>query len=310
MKRSLMLLWSLMMLGAFPVPAAELVFSLGEVAVTYPELLREIAKQQAKKPSPTPMTEEQLRSLAVGVIKRKLMAREAEGRGLDKVPVIADEIATARETVLASILIHDDRSRIKVPDMEQAARDYYDTHPDQYTSEEMIVASHILFKLSCNCVNCDCVAERAAKRAKAEEVKARLKQGEKFSQLAREYSEDEKTAKAGGSLGVSMKRSELVPAFANVAFALQLGEVSDIVTTGYGYHLIRLDEKIPGKKNTYEEVRSRLLAKYRNEYLASQVAEVEHGYQQQAESGQWNEEVLKRLRAEVQGEAKATPLQR
>jgi len=310
MKQSAILLSFLMMLGAVPVIAAEVVFSVGEVVVTYPELLREIAKQQTKKPNPTPLTEEQFRSLAVGVMKRKLMAREAEDRGLDKVPVIVDEITTARETVLANILIHDDRSRIKVPDMEQAARDYYDTHLDQYTSEEMIVASHILFKLSCNCVNCDCVAERAEKRAKAEEVKARLKQGEKFSQLAREYSEDEKTAKAGGSFGVSVKRSELVPAFANVAFALQPGEISDIVTTGYGYHLIRLDEKIPGKKSTYEEVRPRLLAKFRNEYLTGQVAEADQRYQQQAENGQWNEEMLKRLRAEVHGEGKALPLQK
>ncbi|MFT5366988.1 MAG: peptidyl-prolyl cis-trans isomerase SurA [Candidatus Latescibacterota bacterium] len=78
-------------------------------------------------------------------------------------------------------------------------------------------------------------------RKQAEELMARVKAGEDFAALAREYSEDPGSGSQGGDLGF-FSRGTMVPEFEEAAFALKPGEVSDLVQTKYGFHIIRTDE--------------------------------------------------------------------
>ena len=85
---------------------------------------------------------------------------------------------------------------------------------------------------------------RAQARATIEQIRAELKAGADFATLAKQYSQDPGSAKAGGDLGF-VPKGQLIPSFENAAYALGEGKISDIVETRYGYHLIQLLSKEP-----------------------------------------------------------------
>jgi len=95
--------------------------------------------------------------------------------------------------------------------------------------------------------------EKKAKRKIAEEVLKKAKAGEDFAKLAKQYSDDPGSKDKGGEY--TFGRGEMVKEFENAAFALKTNEISDIVTTVFGYHIIKLDESFPAKKHELAEVK-------------------------------------------------------
>jgi parvulin-like peptidyl-prolyl isomerase len=98
---------------------------------------------------------------------------------------------------------------------------------------------------------------KAALRAKAEGLLKRVKGGEDFAAIARASSEDPGSAPQGGELPPFGKGS-MVPPFEAAAFALPAGGVSDIVESQFGFHIIKLHEKLPEEKAPFESVKARL----------------------------------------------------
>src|SRR5262249_30592670 len=98
--------------------------------------------------------------------------------------------------------------------------------------EENVEASHILFKV-------DDPAKEAEVKAKAEAVLKRAKAGEDFAELARKNSEDTVSAAQGGSLG-TFGRGRMVKEFEDVAFSLKPGEISGLVRSQFGFHIIKV----------------------------------------------------------------------
>ncbi len=92
-----------------------------------------------------------------------------------------------------------------------------------------------------NAINSDAKLNAQAK-SEAEQVLAKVKAGGDFAALAKQYSQDTGSASNGGDLGF-IKKSDVVPEFGNAAFALQPGQVSDLVKSQYGYHIIKVVEK-------------------------------------------------------------------
>jgi len=132
---------------------------------------------------------------------------------------------------------------------------YYDEHrDDRFTAPEEIRARHILIKLPPGADE----KARAAARTKADDVLAKVKKGADFAKLAQEVSEDPGSASKGGDLGL-FARGHMVPAFDAAAFALEPGTVSDVVETPFGFHVIKVEEKLPGGPKPLEAVRDEIV---------------------------------------------------
>ena len=101
--------------------------------------------------------------------------------------------------------------------------------------------------------------KKAEAKAKAEEVLKKAKAGEDFAKLAKEYSDDTSNAESGGELG-AFTYNQMVEEFSKAAFALDKGEISDIVETSYGYHIIKVTDKAVTYDAVKDDVKSALLS--------------------------------------------------
>jgi len=139
---------------------------------------------------------------------------------------------------------------------EKESRNYYDSHPEAFSQPEQIRARHILILVP------DGADEKADKEAlkKIKEVQKKLQSGGDFEALANEYSEGP-SAKQGGDLGF-FQHGQMVKPFEIAAFALQPGEVSPIVKTQYGYHLIEVTDRRTGVTVPYKQMKNQI-----DEYL-------------------------------------------
>jgi len=135
---------------------------------------------------------------------------------------------------------------------------YYNQHRDEYRTAEQAKVSHILIKTPLpgpdGKVDEKGVAE-AQKRA--EDLLKQLKSGAKFEDLATKYSEDPGSAKQGGSLGW-IGKGRTVPEFEKVAFTLPKGQISDLVKSSYGFHIIRVDDRQDAHMKTLDEVKDQI----------------------------------------------------
>jgi peptidyl-prolyl cis-trans isomerase C len=142
---------------------------------------------------------------------------------------------------------------------EEEARKFYDQNPDKFTKPESVKASHILLGVD-EKASAD---EKKAAREKAEKLRKELAGGADFAALAKGNSTCP-SSQQGGDLGYFSK-GQMVPAFEKAAFALKPGEISDVVETQFGYHIIKLTDKKAAEKVEFKEARPRI-----EEYLKSQ----------------------------------------
>ncbi|WP_373497939.1 SurA N-terminal domain-containing protein [Desulfococcus sp.] len=135
---------------------------------------------------------------------------------------------------------------------DEAVKDYFDTHPDEFKVPKTVKARHILFKLENNS-SPEVVEE---KRKKAEEVLALAKAGQDFAELARTYSEGP-SKDLGGDLG-TFKKETMVEPFADKAFSMNAGEISEPVRTQFGWHIIKVEAVNEASEKTLDEVREEI----------------------------------------------------
>ncbi len=137
-------------------------------------------------------------------------------------------------------------------------RAYYDQHRDQYRVPEQVKVSHILIKTPLPGPDGK-VDEKGVAEAqhRAEDLLNQLKGGAKLEDLAKKYSEDPGSAKQGGSLGW-IGRGQTVPEFEKTAFSLPKGQISDLVKSSYGFHIIRVDDKQEAHAKTLDEVKAEI----------------------------------------------------
>ncbi len=130
---------------------------------------------------------------------------------------------------------------------------FYQQNPDKFQQPERVRASHILIRTE---ENADAKAKEAAK-AKAADLLKQVKAGKDFAELAKQHSQDPGSATKGGDLGF-FQQGQMVGAFERTAFALKPGEVSDIVETPFGFHIIKMAEKQTARTVPIDEVKPQI----------------------------------------------------
>jgi len=132
---------------------------------------------------------------------------------------------------------------------------YYNQHLSDYKVDDQVKVRHILIKVD---PNADAKADAAAKQ-KAEDILKQLRSGGNFEELAKKYSDDPGSKDQGGELGF-IKHGVTVPEFEKAAFALQPGQISDLVRTKFGYHIIQTEEKQTAHTRPLDEVKPTILS--------------------------------------------------
>jgi peptidyl-prolyl cis-trans isomerase C len=132
------------------------------------------------------------------------------------------------------------------------AKEFYEKNPDKFKQPEQVRASHILIRVD---ENADAAAKQKA-LAKIQALLKRAKAGEDFAALAKQNSQDGSAAQ-GGDLNY-FGRGQMVPAFDEAAFKLKPGEISDVVTTQFGYHIIKVTDHKDASTVPLEQVSDRV----------------------------------------------------
>ena len=173
------------------------------------------------------------------------------------------KIPEKRKIRYALIDIDAIRAKINVPnsDVERA----YNNNIEQYSTPEQVRASHILLKTDGK--------DDAAVKAKAEDILKQAKSGADFAELAKKYSEDEGSAKNGGDLDY-FGRGRMVPEFDQAVFAMAPGQISDLVKTQYGYHIIKLVDKKNATTRPLQDVRQQIVDQLAYEKAQTQASDL------------------------------------
>ncbi len=180
-----------------------------------------------------------------------------------KLSETAIRLQFTQERAIQQLIDKEFGQKVGVGDKEVKA--YYDQYPSFFKKPEQVQARHILIKVDPQADP----AEKAEARKKLEKVQQKLRKGEDFAELAQAFSQCPSSAD-GGNLG-SFERGQMVKPFEEAAFALKPGEVSDIVETRFGYHLIEVIDKQPETTIPYKDVKDRLGQYVRQEKIQKEV---------------------------------------
>ncbi len=158
------------------------------------------------------------------------------------------------------------KAKITVTDKE--VEEYFATNKEMYDEEEQVKVSHILVD----------------NEKQAQEIRQKLLEGQDFAELAKEYSLDDQNKDSGGDLGM-VSRGQMVEEFEAAAFALPVGEISSPIETSFGFHIIKVTEKVPAKTATLEKNKEEIHNTLLNQKM-------------EAEYSTWLEEMLKKHKVE------------
>jgi peptidyl-prolyl cis-trans isomerase C len=196
-------------------------------------------------------------SLLRQIVQTMVISDIAKKQGFDNKPDVKKQLELFADNFLVNEFLRREVAQ-KATVSEDDIKTYYDGHKDEFKTSDMIRARHILIKVAPQSSE----EEKKKAKEKAEGILKKIKDEEDFAGLANNYSDDASSKLTGGDLGF-FPRGKMVKPFEDAAFALKPGEVSGIVETQFGYHIIKLEEKkaasIEPLENVKERIRQKLL---------------------------------------------------
>jgi len=173
------------------------------------------------------------------MIMRELALQQAVKEGLDKGVEYEQRLSYLKKSLIIELYMKKKfETEVQISDAE--LKNFYDQNIEKFKTGEQIRASHILVK----------------SEEEANDILAKIKAGGNFEELAKENSADS-SASNGGDLGW-FGRNSMVPAFEKAAFALKDGQISNVVKTDFGYHIIKLTGKRPAGARSFDEVKDQI----------------------------------------------------
>ena len=201
------------------------------------------------------------------IMDQKIIARAARKADFDKKPPIKDQLQYLVDDCLSSSYLMDVvLSRIAVS--EEDVKQYYKANEQKFFIPEQVKARHILIKVPFGTTG----EARKKGREKAEAMIEWLKRGESFERLAEKNSEDPDSAKKGGDLGY-FARGRMPKPFEEAAFSLKPGQISGIVETDFGYHVISVEDRREARTRLFEEVKDSIGKQLTDELTKSKLEE-------------------------------------
>ena len=155
------------------------------------------------------------------------------------------------------------------PVSDEESKKFYNDNPDEFKQAAQARASHIMMIVDSSTDQ----AKKDEAKKKMEDVLKRLKAGEDFAALAKEVSQDTYTKDNGGDLDYFSK-GQMVQAFEDAAFALKPGEISNIVETSYGYHIIKLTDKKDETTISYNDSKENIMSYLQNNKVNKYVTDL------------------------------------
>jgi peptidyl-prolyl cis-trans isomerase C len=251
---------------AAAAPASE---DAGEVVATYGGkrlTTGRITKEMERLPAPSRAylaAPDRKKQFVENMILNDLLYDQGQKLGYDKDEEIDRQVNDLRRRLVIQRLVREYQKTPEVTD--EQAKQYYDQNQSLYSSTQ-IRASHILVK------------DEATARDILDQVK---RDPGKFADLAKDKSIDKTSAIKGGDLG-TFGQGRMVPEFERAAFALKQGEISDVVKTQYGYHVIMITERKEGEARPFDQVKDQIKATLRNKTLQEQQESRYNDLKQQA----------------------------
>ena len=216
--------------------------------------------------------EEQLNSL-----RTQFGDEEGYAAALEQIGISDGELRTelGRQLAIQEMIDKDITPATTVS--EQESTDFYENNPAFFFSPEQVRASHILILVSPDAGE----EEKSEARSRITEIRKRIVAGEDFAELAGQFSEDN-SGMNGGDLGF-FQREQMVKPFADAAFSLQIGELSEVVTTQYGFHLIRVTDRKAESVVPFEQVQLKIFEYLQREKVMVTIEELAAQLRSQAE---------------------------
>lgn len=232
------------------------------------DLERLVAAQPAEIRKRLQDDPEQRVNLVRQLMTQKAVAARARKEGFDRKPDFKEQLGH----VIDDFMTREYLTRVVVASVtvpEDDLKKYYKENESKFLIPEQVKIRHIFVEAPKD------MKEEEKRKAlqKIEALQQRLKKGEDFAKVAQDASEDAESAKRGGELGTISPGGTSAEEFEKAAFALKAGEVSDVVTTPYGYHIIKVDERKEKRTATLEEARDYILKKLQNEYETKKMQE-------------------------------------
>ena len=220
------------------------------------KLIEEKLIDQEVKKAGIKATSKEVEGAVEEIRKRNAVAQEDLERALANEGLTVEGFKKQIEKKLQQTKLLQRAVKVEPKVGEKELRDFYQKNIDRYRTRESFRPSHILFIIPKEATP-EVVLEI---RRKCQKVLERIKKGEDFGEMALLYSEDA-SRKDRGDLGF-FRKGELLPAFEKEALRLQVGEVSGIVRTDFGFHLIKLLDRRGGDPSPFEELKERVQADY------------------------------------------------
>ena len=213
---------------------------------------RKLVEQKIKELN-VKVSEEDLRQAIDDIKKQNKLSQEALEAALRSQGMSFDKYKEQMREQLERIRLMSQEVRAKIQVGERECREYYEANRAKYSGEESFHARHIFFRLKKDAPN----DEIKQVMAKAMNVLQEAKSGKDFVALVKQYSDDPQAATDAGDLG-TFKRGEMLSEIEQTVANMKPGEVSDLVTTPAGIHIIKLEERIPGTMKPFEEVKGEI----------------------------------------------------
>jgi parvulin-like peptidyl-prolyl isomerase len=201
------------------------------------------------------VSDEELENMLNQTLSNYMMDKEQLKNELEKQGTSYEEfIELFKNELLISKLLNQTVTNINIT--EEEAEQFYDENPEQFSIPETVNASHILI---CHNESLNCLSNlsKLGAKDKIENILSKLKDNENdFSELAEIYSECPSSEK-GGNLGFFTK-GQMTPAFEDAAFDLEEDEISEIIETEFGFHIIKVHEKRDSDTLEFETVKTQI----------------------------------------------------